>query len=409
MARADTRTLLPLDTFAKYVGISPLHFNQVQVAELAPSRFCGDTFLQFSWQTADRVGREELAEAIADAEQRIADQLHYALAPRWVKRENLSYPRPRVPEGIFAGTRDFRGFSNTIKLDEKFILVGGAEAWTLLASAVPITYTDTDGDGYFETASVTLATSITDPEELALVYPTLDTSWEIRPIVVNIAAGIATITFRREQAVIYSALMRLDSIPVDGLNAAMFLDEIDVYRHWNDPSQQVNLIFDDIGWCSCNGVGCESCGYVVQTGCLTVRDSRVGLASIQAAIWDAVTQEYTFAELSECRAPDRLRLWYKAGLQDENMRTPALTMNPLWGRAVSYYALSLLDRPLCSCDGLRAFTEHWAMDLSVRSGNQASSISYNLSRGILNNPLGTTRAAMHAWRLIQRHTVGEGV
>src|SRR5688500_4005416 len=112
MAVAKTRTLLPLDTFARIAGINPIHFNQVQIEEVAPDdnseTGCGDTILQYSWQLADKVGREEIAQAIADAESQLADNLGYLLCPDWIVDEAVAFPQIYRPELIRGTIKDIR-------------------------------------------------------------------------------------------------------------------------------------------------------------------------------------------------------------------------------------------------------------------------------------------------------------
>ena len=80
MARAETITKLPLDRWAALMGINPTHFNGVYVPSAEPT-VCEQPWLAFAWQAANRVGREEVAEAIASAEADLEGDLRYRLIP----------------------------------------------------------------------------------------------------------------------------------------------------------------------------------------------------------------------------------------------------------------------------------------------------------------------------------------
>lgn len=411
MAVAKTRTLLPLDVFARIAGIMPVHFNQVQVPVAPDSNAntgCGDTILQYSWQLADKVGREEIAMAISDAEAMIAQELGYLLRPDWTVAEPQSFPHGPRPELIALGMRNIRGFPNTLETNNGYAITGGIEAFTEIAALSPIVYTDPDGDGYGETATVTQATTVTDPEEIAIYYPGHggEFEWEIRPIVVSIAAGVATIVFRREQTVLEILLEEMDAGTVDGLVDANFLDEVAVYRHYNDPSQQVTFEWENIGCLDCSGGGCASCGFSVNTGCMHVRDSRRGIVAVSYGTWDAATASFTTYLSSTCRAPDAAKLYYKSGWRNSRLSRPNITMDDVWARAVTYLALSLLDRPLCGCDSVQNFVTHWAENMAESKSTQGATSSISIGRQV-DCPLGTTRAALYAWQLIQRNKIGK--
>jgi len=82
-------------------------------------------------------------------------------------------------------------------------------------------------------------------------------------------------------------------------------------------------------------------------------------------------------------------------------------MDSLWERAVAYYSLSFLDRPLCGCNNLEKASQHWRDDLSLNILDK----TYQLSPEILNNPLGMTRGAVFAWQQInaQGKRLGQAV
>src|SRR3972149_7695618 len=97
MARAMTPTKLPLATWAKYMGVHPVHFGQVN---MDTNPHCSDIYYQYEWQTADHTSREEIARVIAEAEAKIEEALGYRLAPSWEIDEWRPTTRPFSPEMI---------------------------------------------------------------------------------------------------------------------------------------------------------------------------------------------------------------------------------------------------------------------------------------------------------------------
>lgn len=411
MAISETKTQLPLDTFAKIAGINPLHFNQVVIPDL-PSRVCGDVLTQYSWQTADKIGREEAAQAIADAEALITNELGFDLLPVWQADDKIELPRPSVPEYQRSYDVGLRGYPLSVHTQHGYTQYGGAEKWTLLAPSSQVVYVDSNGDGYMETAVVTIPNTygITDKEEIAVVYEGSPTWREIKPIEAILAVDglgnpIIDIAFKAEQAVRLDLIESFNPQGVDGLVTTNFVAYVDIYRHWNDPSQQVQFVYMR-PTCACGGIGCTNCTYMLGTGCIGVMNSRNSILAVSPGNWNGTALSYDCAVA--CLGADRVNLWYRAGWKKANLATPFLTMDPMWARAVTYLALALMDRPLCGCDALRAFTEHWAEDLAESKATQGGSSNFDLGR-VRDNPIGTTRAAIFAWRLILRNKLGEAV
>ena len=93
MARANTPTLLSLDRFAQILGVPPAHFAGGYTATVFPvTSSCSQVWFQHAWQAADKVGREELAVAIAGAEGDIASELGYWPARFGSKRRSIVIP-----------------------------------------------------------------------------------------------------------------------------------------------------------------------------------------------------------------------------------------------------------------------------------------------------------------------------
>lgn len=382
MAIASTRTILPLDRFAKIVGINPLHFNGVhlEATDLAIPA-CLDPYGQFAYQLSDRVGREEIAQTIADAENLITEYLGFAPGPLYTQDEHFDL--------------NWRlGLSQGVKLAHGYFIAAGVETKTLIEASVPVVYEDLDDDDYYEHVELTISVPAgTPPSELGVYYPGMagEDAYEIRNVNVTVTGTLAVIKLRREQLVVADEFMGLVVIPVNGTDDEKFLEEVDVYRRYLDNSAQVAYQFMPV---CCEYTPCQPGGHVL------ARDHRLSQVYSAPGTWNAVTGTWECTNWCACGYPRGMNISYLSGLA---------TLSDMWARAITYYALALLDRPLCSCSGLTAYVAHWADDLASQEDTGTTSKSYNLAQGLLSNPLGTTRAGIYVWRLIQRYRLGESV
>lgn len=419
MARATTRTKLSLDRWAAIIGIHPAHFNGVFFGD-SPS-VCQQPWLQQPWQAQDRIGREEVARAIAQAEADIEYHLGYRLLPDWEEDEWQLTERPWRKELVNLSVTDIRGMAQTVEAKWGYFVSGGIRASTLIEAARPVAYTDIDGDSYAERAALTVTVDAgIDPCEIHIYYPVSnpmvvagdEDQWEIRPIDVTIVGTTAVILFRREQAVLPELFQ--DYFPpaddshlrgVDGANNANFLATVDVYRVHNDPQTQVSFLWEPFGTgCGCNNSGCVTCAFNTQTGCLMLRsEPRQSVVSYRPATWNATDEDFDAAEWACNRQPNLARLYYYAGWRDKRQPCPTVRMDPEWERTVAYYAAALLDRPICECNNIRAWVDHWQKDLAIRGDE-----GLQVSSGDLDNPFGTRRGAVYAWKRVNREGAAVG-
>jgi hypothetical protein len=415
MARAETLTKLPLDRWAQIMGLNPMHFNGVFMQTPANQpNVCAQPWLQHSFQSADRVSREDVANAIAQAEGDMEKELNFRLRPSWEVDEWDPTVRPWRPELHNLSNTDLRGFGPVTSVDWGYFVTGGFRAKEVIEAGAAIVFSDNDNDGYSETATITVSVSITNECEVALYYPVGgpvinagEDKWQIRPIDVFISAGVATITCARHQLV--DADRQSDLIPpaddshlrgVDGAVDANFLGTVDVYRVYNDPQQQVQLLWEPKGCSSCSGTGCAVCSYSVQMGCLLLRGvPRNSNIVYRPAVWNTTDLDFDTAAWSVKREPDLIRVWYYAGWRDRTLACPTLQMDPFYERAVAYYAAALLDRPICECNNIQSWIEQWRKDMASQPSGGGS---FQNSPGVLNNQFGTTKGAVFAWNRLDR-------
>lgn len=402
MARASLITKLPLDRFAYYLGMDPLHFNQCFInTQDDPAPVCGHPMKQFAWQNVQAVGREDIAYAIHQAESNIERWLGYNLKPAWTVDEWGRTTGPANPGLIGMGSINVQGRWKDTQLKRGYFIAGGVKGKVLIEASSAVIYSDIDGDDYDETATVvTAVVADTLPCEVHLYYPGESGAdvWEIRPITVTVTGLVATITFRREQCVLPELMSVRNVEGVDALVDGNFLDEVDVYRVYNDVSQQVTMQWEPypVG-CGCTTAGvCAQCQVSAQAGCLLGRDHRLSIVRYAPGTWNADDEHYDLTAMALWHEPDRLRLWYLSGWVNNELACPMNQMDPFWEQVVTYYAASMLDRDICSCENVLGYVARWREDLAVDTADRR----FTNREKNRDNPLGSTRGALNAWKAI---------
>jgi len=393
MARASTYTWLPLDRFFKIMGSNPLHANGI-FTDLQPIRSgCDDLWLQYDWQDAQHVSRESLAEAIKDAESQIANFVGYNLLPTWEIDERHNTEVPGDPTLLSSGL-NIQGRWKTIRTDKYHVISGGQRTKSVIEAGAAVVCSDNDGDGYNELCTVTVATTVTDDNEIRAYYPgeSGTDAWEIRPLEsVVISGGNAVITFKIWQIAQPDLLESLDATGINGDTAANFLSTVDIYRVYNNPETQVQFLWEPFPNCSCDNGTCETCQHGTQYGCLIARDYRLGrFAYVPGTFADGA---FTQSDFSYWRDPDQLRLWYQSGWQDKSQDRPWQQLDPFWEKAIAYFAVALLDREICECEPLIVFWQNWQRDMSKNDA-----VSFTKSFRDLDNEFGSWQGAIYAWR-----------
>lgn len=400
MARSDVTTWLPLDDWATIMGANPLFFNGMFSNTLFPNNDCSGPWFQGSFQHSDRVGRDDLAQAIHEAEQEIAREVGYNLIPDWTLDERLPYPRAGQPAPWMGTGLNPNGYLKSVEALRGHLISGGIRAKELIQAGTAVVRTDLDGDGYAETATAVVPVTITNTNEIHLYYSGKSgaDSWEIRPIKVAINGGFATITFKSWQIPAWGALEALNVQPLDADLAGSYESTVDCYRVYNNPATQVQFMWENGGTCG----SCCACQFGTQDGCFHLRDPRIGFVVPAPGTWDASTQSFTGLEWSACREPDQVRLWYYSGFRDEQLARPYVEMSPYWKTAVAYYAASKLDRGVCGCNNFEQYVERWRLDMMFSSLNDGG---FNVTPEFAANRLGTSVGAFYAFRRIHQDGV----
>lgn len=417
-------TLLSKERFAQILSINPVHFQRATAGEVFPvaSNACADLWPRYSWQYADHVSHEDVVRAIYDAEQDIARELNWYPAPWFVSEEIQQYPRHYRPDVYRRCGRNVRGMRLSVIADYAKVIAGGRRAVDLVNTATvaagSLSYTDEDGDGFAETATITVSTTYSLSQVKAIkVYQagvSGDQRWEIRPARLKTVSASTFIgvfdSWLFIDPELQAAFPTTDGFSeIDISTTGNYVTSVDVYYEYlDDTDTSAEFYWEPYpggivlsGVCSCcSGDGCPACEYSTQTGCLHVRDAERGIVVPQAATYDSSTSQWNADAFSVCRDPEFVKLWYLAG-EYEDRYLNGNSLDPLsdyWAHAIAWLAVTRLERPFCSCGNVTALVERLREDLAFTGTDTA----YQVDPSVLSNPFGTQRGAVMAWQRVSK-------
>lgn len=406
MTRATTLTKLSLDRWAAIIGLNPIHFNRITTS-LSPDTACNsgeDFWMQWPYMDASKVSIEDLASAIQEAEGMLESVVGYPLLPTWIIDEQRLTERAAIREDYGRGFNP-RFAGKSVRTRWGHIITAGQKAKSVISAGAAIVRSDADGDGWAETATVTVASTVA-VDEVGVYFAGNSGAdeWEVRPVQVVASGGNLLITFKIWQTPDPNLWERLSTDPtaIDGDVPGNFEATVDVYRVYNDPQSQLTMLWepDTYGACGCCADDCAVCTLGAQTGCMHIRDTRLGFFAYTGAEWSSEASTFSASAFAICREPDRMRLWYKAGNKWETndpRKRVSHDVDPYWEKAIAYLSITLLAREVCACNNTEHFIDYWREDLA-RNG---SNVSYQNERQQIENPFGTMRGAVYAWQRTQ--------
>lgn len=418
-----TTPLLPLESFRRIIGWNPFHFWGLANSTVPVTSACNALVKQYAWQAADAAGRTEIQEAILTAEKRLRDHLGFSVAPHYVT-ETLTWPRFHDRRAWNLSHTDGDGRWLSVRLSEGHVRAVGVETRTLIDGAVAVTYSDEDGDDLDETATISVATTVTDSDQIAVYFGASDRldseavgeKWRIAPLSVSISGGTATIKGRAWQFVKPLKYEGVGTAALDPATAANFVTTVAVYRRYTNPdgnttaTSQALLIWETPpwpDWALCTGCSsgtdnstdpaAEAYG-IARAG---IRDAAAGIVAPGRAAYNATTGVWSATNWGICRPPDRVTVRVLAGVALEDGQ-----MARRWQTVVARLAAAELARPICGCEMANRELYRWQFDLARAAG--ANDEQFAISAQDLDNPLGTRRGQVLAWKEVKalRNTIG---
>lgn len=392
MARSETETLLPLDSWARIMQVNPWEFNQIGAGFPRNSAAqCPHVFFQFSWQQ-DFLSREELGRTIEMAEHMIADELGYWPAPKYIADESVQYPRP-YNRALFGGGYTPRLTLKSVELNWKKVQGGGVMARTQIDDSVAVTLSDPDNDSVNELFTVSFATTVTDPNELAIYFTETDRNnepiaetWRIRPVRVVIAGGTATITGHSSLLIKPDLTTRTDPQVLDVTLASNYVTAVEVQRVYRNETIDSTANTSTQGYALWNNPPCNEPPCTSEYGalCIAPVNAELGFVSV----------DFNVGASCHGYAPDRLSVSYLAGepLVNGQMAQPMADI-------VAHLATALLPVEKCGCERSNRIIAYWrAVGPAPGEG-----LRENLTGlGSSDNPFGPQRGAIWAWNKVKR-------
>lgn len=396
MARAETVTLLPLDRYAEIMQIPLTHFNQLEGEKSPQSRGCDDIW--------DQDARERLAEAIAQAEEMIADQLGFWPTLKYIVDE----PQPF---GLLGVRPDWRNAE--IGTDWGLVECYGIETLTLKQADAGVEYTDLDNDPLSREETARIGTSIyadlpacSNVCDVAVFFresdipegkgDAADPRWEIRPIRVDIDGETMRIT-AESSLFVRPHLWELTEQDCFGsddptqwkwnFELANLVPAVDVYCRSTNLQTPVTINWD--GVCDCPGI----CQHRTQTACAYSTDKRSGSFVPRPATWNGTTN--INAVPLHTVAPESITVSYRSGYPIDS-RT--CRMNTRLELAIVKLANVILPEPPCGfCDAAEIRWKDDRMRIEPLTIEAAQM------------PWGQqTKGALDAWRIVKMMAMGRG-
>ena len=352
MARSEqAQPELSLDQYRKRFNIPPWAFNGVENPD-ENRRGCDHYWTQ--WE------RDELAQALNDAEEGLADELGFYLGARYL----IDYDRPWV---------------DSLQLKYGHVLGAGIRARDEVTPSASDFTTDP------ATITVLAASFSGGTSEVVVIED--DTGLEIEPDDITTVGANYVIHISQYKLLNWTVLEdQSDTIDYDATFPAaswLKLADLTVYRQYRDTDTQATITYGPACNCWCAGVACTGSDY---TGCVFVLNRDIGLVRINRATLSDGTWSCDQSSICGCYDGDKVTVYYEAGTTDI----------PGWERAIWRLAHSQMGEQPCGC----ALQERqWRLDREVPSV---------LTAERLNCPFGSTDGAWAAWRWVSRQAHRKG-
>ena len=351
MARSEwAQPQLSLDEYRRVFNVPPWAFNGVENPDEA-RRGCDHYWTQ--WE------RNDLAQALSDAEESLAEQLGYYLGERYLIDYDRSWTSPlqlRYGHVVGAGVRGRTEVTPT------------ASDFTIDPATITVPAASFAGG----TSEVVV---VEDETGLALELDAVAT------VGANYVASISQYKLLRwdvlenqDDTIDYD-----DTFPVASW---IKLDDVTVYRQYRDTETQATITYGPACHCWCAGTACEGGEY---TGCAFVLDRDIGLVRVHRATLSAGSWTCDMSAVCGCYEGDSVTVYYLAGTTDV----------PGWKQAVYRLAHARMGEQPCGC----ALQERqWRLDRTTPPV---------LTAERLNCPFGLEQGGWAAWTWVSGQAHGK--
>jgi hypothetical protein len=311
------------------------------------------------------------------------------------------------------------GRALSVELPDGQIRAIGVESITLLGTET-VLYSDTDGDGIWDLAVVSLTDSATPLDEIQL-YVSVDDRfdgtdrserWRIHPSIATRSGTTVTIRLHAWQCirpVLYEGALAGMLNGLEPTTQSNYLASVEVCRRRADPSgttvdtAQAKLIWESAPypWCACPASSdpASTAEAIARVG---IRDAIQGIVTPAEAVYDTANATWAAADCWGwwgCRPPDRVEVRYLAGRELANQ----VVASP-WDRLIVAMACAMLARPLAGCVDTASIINRWQTDVTRAAGGETFQ-----AQPRANNPFGARIGQIEAWAQVQHDRLTRGL
>jgi hypothetical protein len=393
MAICKTRTMLPLDRYAKIMGINPVRFNGCGQIELSNGNRLypvidgvESVWPQNEWQISGNVSREEIGRLIKQAEDEIVSFLGWNPTPEWTEQEkhNLT-PYINHSSGIYAAS---------FQLDKLRFISGGQRSSVVVDDNVSVGVEDLNSDGFYETRTVTIPYPSNPLEQYKVYFAGYDgdRTYEIRPSRRKRKVGNNLVfEFDAWQLIdpeVWDLEPNEDGIGIDITDENNIVNVVDVYREYNDTSKS-HVVFYTNEDGSSDVV--SSGGYIVPSDNMSYIKAIPGSYNSLAGNWSSSS----FSCLDILGAD----FWYYSGqyeYKNQSTKNEDDFISQSIAMAISYLASSRIPRDFMANNNVLSLFQDLRSDLSTPDKDTMVNVPYDL----INCPFGTRKGEYRAWKAI---------
>lgn len=392
-----------------YMGMQPWFLMQLSNSLIPLNAKCSALVYESTWQNADRAGRLQIRQAIAQSERIWHQYSRVWPYPRFVE---VTLPYAPLGDTRYSRWGDVGGQGRWLNVqapDADLIAMGPAVETDV--QTLVLTYADQDSDGLYETATtaVGVVTIGTTEDEIVARFLAADcgpvTPPEIVPRSITISGVNVTVVFDTWDLVRPARYQGAASAALDPGNGAapgatVCAPSVQVLRRRADPTgTTVATAMAVLTWetapfpwwcCWTSGNSTDPAATAQAIARAVIRDAHNGIVAFGEAAytngaWAAV------CDWTLCRPPDRVTLRYLAGgTVDE--------------RVFANLAAAELNRGVCACDG----ANHAIYDAQKDLSQTGATDDLYQAPDDFTNPIGSRRGQIAAWRHLshQQRLVG---
>lgn len=390
--------MIGLETWRKAMRMHPWHFWGLVGTGLQVTSSCIDVIAPRAWQHTDRLGREDIRDTIEEAEQAIYREAHFWPSPRWTT-ERIEWPGDRtvVRWSSMAGAN---GMFRPAITETKHLIALGPRKTTSLGFSL-VTLIDLDGDGINERFNAYVLTPAV-ADEANLVCTPSPSNWALVP-------GETFDTFRIEPlafdydgsgyqisgpAWLLADKTKQNALPFEGMDVAtvgalidtVWLSEVKTDQA-GETIQDAQVVLNSEGrpYSGCPGctIGNDPATSAQAVGRGGIRNARNGIVTPAESVYDSVTGLWRVTSSDCWREPDSMDVRLYSGVDSVDAAL-----------VVCRLAAAMLTRNICACEVANREISHWQEDLAETGGNTGFAVSPD----DLNNPFGTRRGQIAAWK-----------